>query len=162
MTVKGLFKSYPQAMFYVFKVVESDVTLKMSKVRESKLFKALKTYIEQNNHNLNAFAESLDCLVDPELRWKYWFDLIREAMVREDYSSREQASRFASLMMENIAHSKRKYVEKRIGEFNRRFANELGRDIIDAFGQNGRNLLNISYNEFVRLIREIYDLINKR
>ena len=110
--VKNLFKSYPQAMFYVFKVVESDVTLKMSKVRESKLFKALTTYIEQNNKNLNAFAESLDCLVDPELRWKYWFDLIREAMLREDFSSREQASRFASLMMENIAYSERKYVDK--------------------------------------------------
>jgi len=39
-----MFKEYPQALFYAFKVVESDVVLKMSTVKESKLFRALKAH----------------------------------------------------------------------------------------------------------------------
>lgn len=51
---------YTEAMFYVFKVVESDVNLKMSTQKESKLFKILKIYCQDKNDSLNAFAESLD------------------------------------------------------------------------------------------------------
>lgn len=42
--VINLFKSYPQALFYVFKVVESDLHLKLLEVKESKLCKALQKY----------------------------------------------------------------------------------------------------------------------
>lgn len=83
-------------------------------------------------------------------------------MLREDVASRAQAAVFASLMIDNITKDNRKFIKNMIGEYNRRFANELGRDIVDALGENGKNLLNMSYNEFVRAIKDIYNLINDR
>jgi hypothetical protein len=83
-------------------------------------------------------------------------------MLREDPENRTQAARFATLMMDNITKHQHKYIRRKIGLFNRNFVNELGRDIIAVFGENGKRLLNMDYNEFVHEIRQIYDLINQR
>jgi hypothetical protein len=76
--IMNMFNTYPQAMFYAFKVVESDVVVGMAGIKQSELFRTLTDYCDNNCTNLNAFVQSLDGLVDPELRWKYWFDLVRE------------------------------------------------------------------------------------
>lgn len=161
-TVVNLFKNYPQALFYVFKVVESDLSLKLVSVKESRLYKALNKYCSSTNPTLNAFAESLDCLVDPEFRWKYWFDLIRETMMREDGISRAKAALFAKLMIENITCEERKFIGRRIGLNNRNFAKEFGGRIREALGDDGRYLQNMTYNQFVEAIRDVYSDINER
>ena len=161
-TVINLFKNYPQALFYVFKVVESDLALKLVSVKESRLYKALQKYWSTINDGLNGFAVALDYLVEPEFRWKYWFDLIREAMLREDAISKAKASSIAALMIENITSEERKYIGIRIGEKNRLFSKEIGPKILKAFGPDGKMLLNMTYNEFVETIRDIYTEINER
>lgn len=42
--VVNLFKNYPQALFYVFKVVESDLALKLVSVKESRLYRGLQKH----------------------------------------------------------------------------------------------------------------------
>lgn len=134
----------------------------MVSVKESKLCKALKNHCNTNNPSLNAFAESLDFLVDPEFRWKYWFDLIKEAMMREDEENKEKAAHFASLMIENITKRERKFVGLRIGLKNREFSKTFGESIVKAFGEEGEKLLTYDYNQFVESIQETYGKINEQ
>jgi hypothetical protein len=160
--VVNLFKNYPQALFYVFKVVESDLALKLVSVKESRLYRGLQKHCNTNHAKLNLFVESLDCLVDPEFRWKYWFDLIRESMLREDNIYRAKAASIAALMIENVAKEERSSLGRRIGLHNRHFARDFGQKIINAFGIDGKELLNMTYNQFVESIREVYSEVNNR
>jgi len=83
-------------------------------------------------------------------------------MIREDAASRAQAALFATLMIENITKDDRKYVKRRVGRLNREFANKFGKNLVKIFGENGEHLLNTSYNDFVKEIRDLYNLINER
>ena len=134
----------------------------MVTVKESKLYRALQKHCQTINPTLNSFSESLDCLVDPEFRWKYWFDLIREAMMREDQENNQKAAHFAKLLIENVTEKERYFIGRKIGLNNRKFADDFGNGIIKAFGKTGEKLLNYSYNEFVENIQETYSAINER
>lgn len=74
-------KSYPQALYYPFKVVESniEVNLLSQDVGTTRLYKIIKQFFEQRFSNLNTWTEALNCLVDPEHRARYWLQLIYDA-----------------------------------------------------------------------------------
>jgi len=161
-TVAKLCAEYLEAMFYAFKVVESDLVLRLVSVKESKLYKGLQKRCNSVDSNLNHFVESLDCLVDPEYRWKYFFDLIRESMLREDQASKAKAARIAGLLIENVTREERKYIGRRIGLNNREFARTYGQKVRDAFGDDGKELLNMTYNEFVTAITDVFYEVNDK
>jgi len=69
-------KSYPQALYYPFKVVESNIEVNLLSNEEivtTKLYDTIKKLFEQRYENLNTWTESLNCLVDPQHRARYWF-----------------------------------------------------------------------------------------
>ena len=100
-------------------------------------------------------------------------------MHREDPMSKAQASAFAALMINNVAQIDRKvfgksqlkfFVQRHylcnigrgIGLRNREFANSYGPQIIAALGADGSKLAQMSYNQFVDAIRDVYLDINER
>jgi hypothetical protein len=68
-------RRYPQALYYPFKVIESniDVNVLDSDVQSTHLFNKLRQFFAKSFTNLNSWIEALDCLVYPEHRFKYWF-----------------------------------------------------------------------------------------
>lgn len=78
--VKEIAKHYPQALYYPFKVIESniDVNVLDSDIKPTELFTMLKQYFGKYFRNLNAWVEALDCLVYPEHRIKHWFATLQE------------------------------------------------------------------------------------
>lgn len=67
-------KSYPQVLYYPFKVVQSniEVNLVSSEVETSRLYNLIKLFFEEKYANMNKWTEALNCLVDPEHRARYW------------------------------------------------------------------------------------------
>ena len=68
-------KRYPQALYYPFQVIQSNMEVNVldAQIQATPLFKKLRNYFSSTFKNLNAWIEALDCLVYPEHRFKYWF-----------------------------------------------------------------------------------------
>lgn len=83
-------------------------------------------------------------------------------MMREDNISKAKAASIAALMIENVAKEERDTLGRRIGLHNRHFARDFGPKITAAFGESGKELLNMTYNQFVESIRDVYSEVNNR
>lgn len=83
--VKKIATKYPQAVFYPFKVIQSNIEINFSnedilrgqKEAQSLLFQKLRESFDQFN-TLNKWIEALDCLIFPEHRFIYWYKLITD------------------------------------------------------------------------------------
>jgi hypothetical protein len=72
-------------VFYPFKVIQSNIEINFSnedirkgqKESQSLLFQNLRHKFDQF-HTLNRWIEALDCLIFPEQRFKYWYQLISD------------------------------------------------------------------------------------
>jgi hypothetical protein len=73
-------KHYPQALYYPFKVVESNIQVNVleAEVQPTALFKKLQAFFSNCFSNLNTWVTALDCLVYPEHRIKYWFQILAD------------------------------------------------------------------------------------
>ena len=75
--VAKIAQKYPQALFYPFKVIESNLEINLMdqvnrNAQESWLFSSLKAEFKSFGM-LNQWVEALDCLIFPEHRFRYWF-----------------------------------------------------------------------------------------
>ncbi len=74
-------KKYPQALYYSFRVIESNVNVNVldADADITSLYNKLQGYYGVFN-NLNAWVQALDGLVYPEHRFKYWHQIISDML----------------------------------------------------------------------------------
>ena len=118
-------KLYPQALFYPFKVIESNIIVNVldAEATKSSLFTKLQRYLSMFT-NLNAWIEALDCLIYPEHRFKYWSQIIQDMLNGE--LKPDQISKLKSMvkmMLDDLIAEERPNIESEIGRYNRQFAN---------------------------------------
>lgn len=100
-------KSYPQALYYPWKVVESniEVNLLSSEVETTRLYDVVKQYFEQRHENLNTWTEALNCLVDPEHRARYWMQLIYDVYKEKRQDGQPRIAILLEKMIADVATS---------------------------------------------------------
>ena len=83
--VTQIARRYPQALYYPFKVIESniDVNVLDAEIQATPLFTKLKNFFSKYFGNLNSWIEALDCLVYPEHRFKYWYQILLDMLQNE-------------------------------------------------------------------------------
>lgn len=84
--VKEIAKYYPQALYYPFKVIESNIEVNVleSDIKPTELFLILRQYFGKNFKNLNSWVEALDCFVHPEHRIKHWFTIMQDLITQSE------------------------------------------------------------------------------
>jgi len=75
-------RHYPQALYYPFKVVESNLQVNVlgADVQPTPLFLKLQQLYQKSFSNLNSWLEALDGLVYPEHRFKYWIQILSDLL----------------------------------------------------------------------------------
>jgi hypothetical protein len=111
--VTQIARRYPQALYYPFKVIESniDVNVLDADIQSTTLFAKLKTYFSKSFGNLNAWIEALDCLVYPEHRFKYWYQILLDMLSNEkNQVPKPKLQEIAKMMMLDISSQEKPLV----------------------------------------------------
>lgn len=120
-------KSYPQVLFYPFKVVESDIELNLlsNEVETTRLYDSIKKYFEKNYENLNTWTEALNCLVDPEHRARYWLQLIYDSYKEQGEGAGPRINVLLDKMLADVATLTKPHIDNQIGQINSKFARQV-------------------------------------
>lgn len=105
-------RRYPQALYYPFKVVESNLEVNVldADVGETTpLFQRLKQFFSKQFGNLNKWVEALDCLVYPEHRFKYWYQILSD-LLASDKATPEKILNTYKMMIADIAATEKQWV----------------------------------------------------
>jgi hypothetical protein len=135
-------RRYPQALYYPFKVVESniDVNVLDADIEPTPLFTKLKNFFQKSFKNLNTWIEALEGLVYPEHRFKYWHQIISDLVSSSTAGdkavvvSKVKMQEIVKMMIKDIASDEKALVGKDIGGYNRKFAEKYSSAMIKAFG----------------------------
>lgn len=107
-------KRYPQALYYPFKVIESNIQVNVldAEVQKTPLFQKLSKFFEKTFANLNAWTEALDCLVYPEHRFKYWTQILSDMLAEENLKqlSKPKLKEIIAMMMRDLVNPQRELV----------------------------------------------------
>jgi len=101
----------------------------------------------------------LDCLVNPEQRFKYWVELILEVLKETTKDVQQRAQKYTKFMIESIINEDKKFIGKSIGKVNKFFATSYKWSILDAVGSEGEKVVN--YWKFVEQIKDVFTEISK-
>jgi len=146
-------KKYPQALYYPFKVIESNINVNIldAEVNLSSLFKKLQAYYTQYFITLNSWIEALDCLIYPEHRFKYWFQILSDLLADENSKvDPNKLTELTRLMLEDIGSHERPLVEGNIGTYNRKFAEKWGKPLTKVFGEEGQSVLKMDQKQYLK------------
>ena len=125
-------RRYPQALYYPFKVVESNLEVNVfdANVGETTpLFQRLKGFFSKQFGNLNKWVEALDRLVYPEHRFKYWYQILCD-MLSSDKATPEKILNTFRMMLADIAKEEKQWVGKQIGSYNRKFVQNWSKPLV--------------------------------
>ena len=140
---------YPQALFYPFRVVESNAALERNGFTgSSPLFTKLQRYFARFE-NLNRWVDSLDCLVYPEHRLKYWLEALQEAFPSDAEKNSAQLDRIAGMMLADVAAPERPGLGTKIGAYNSKFVNGWTRGLRKFVGEEGTALGSKKHRNFI-------------
>jgi hypothetical protein len=129
-------KHYPQALYYPFKVIESNIEVSVSEIEPTALFNMLRQYFSKSFRNLNSWVEALDCLVYPEHRIKYWFQILSDLIQQSEHSGKLNGQRLkelTNLLLQDVGE--KPLVGQLIGSYNRKFAEKWGAPLKTAFAK---------------------------
>lgn len=177
---------YPQALYYPFKVIESNLELSLggqsSQQSVSQLFLSLQHKF-QAFEMLNQWVEALDCLIFPEHRFKYWFQLVcdtyqdpamqqsllQEATGQQASSSTGPASqsggllqkiqRLVLLMYADVMTESKPLVGQDIGVYNRQFIQKWQPGFSRSFGKDGEKVLKMDLTSLITELQTIHKKI---
>lgn len=138
--VKDIAKHYPQALYYPFKVIESNIEVNVleSDIKPTELFNMLRQYFGKYFKNLNSWVEALDCLVYPEHRIKYWFTILQDLISQSEQGGKLNGPRLkelTALLLQDVGEAKKPLVGEFIGSYNRKFAQKWGPQLKQAFSK---------------------------
>ena len=155
--VTQIARRYPQALYYPFKVVESniDVNVLDAEIQATSLFTKLKTYFSKSFGNLNAWIEALDCLVYPEHRFKYWYQILMD-MLQNEVQNKVPKAKFveiAKMMLVDISSQEKALVGNQIGSYNRKFVEKWGKHFVKSFGEDGRKIEEYTTKQLTALLQ---------
>ncbi len=81
-----------------------DVNVLDADVQATTLFVKLRTYFGKSFANLNKWIEALDCLVYPEHRFKYWYQILLDMLSNEAHQvHKHKLQDIAKMMMQDIS-----------------------------------------------------------
>jgi len=108
---------YPQALFYPFKLLESNtqVGIPDQAVSTKTLFRRLAKYFE-NFKNLNSWLEGLNSLIYPEHRFKYWHQIVLDVI--QNKQPKELLDSVCQMALYDLVEADKQYVEDKVGEYN--------------------------------------------
>lgn len=135
---------YPQALYYPFKISSED--LKPRTVEAEHGLQKLKAKL--SHPLLDSFVASLEKLTNPEMRFKYWMDEIRDSFRRGDM--RDVASKWAECFEDcfNAAVPD-------IGAFNQKFAQNWAPHVRKNLGaKDGKRLLTLDEKTFEQVANQ--------
>ncbi|CDW71353.1 dna-dependent protein kinase catalytic subunit [Stylonychia lemnae] len=158
-------KKYPQALYYPFKVVESNVKVNVldSDVQKTQLFQKLSKYYEKTFRNLNAWAEALDCLVYPEHRFKYWLQIIND-IVSDDNMRGIQKAKLKDIiimMAYDLTCTQKDLLGDQVGSYNRKFAELWDKVFAKEFGSNLNRVDKMSNSEIIKSVQNLNNKLNQ-
>ena len=88
-----------------------DVNVLDADIQSTTLFAKLKTYFSKSFGNLNAWIEALDCLVYPEHRFKYWYQILLDMLSNEkNQVPKPKLQEIAKMMMLDISSQEKPLV----------------------------------------------------
>lgn len=89
-----------------------EVNVLEADAQATPLFKKLQKFFNSSFRNLNAWTEALDCLVYPEHRFKYWFQIIVDMLADEvkNPPSRQRLTEVVKLLIQDVASTERPLV----------------------------------------------------
>ena len=90
----------------------------------TKLYDTIKKLFEQRYENLNTWTESLNCLVDPQHRARYWFQMIYDCAKDGGSECESKVNVLLEKMLVDVASDTRPYVDNQIGSYNTSFVRE--------------------------------------
>lgn len=104
--LKVISRKYPHALYYPFKVIESNIKFSLldTEVQTTSVFKKIQQHFDTKFANLHAWIEALDGLVHPEHRILYWITLLEDIQKAGNSSSNLiKVGTLISLMIEDVA-----------------------------------------------------------
>jgi hypothetical protein len=150
-------RRYPQALYYPFKVVESNLEVNVldADVGETTpLFQRLKLFFSKQFGNLNKWVEALDCLVYPEHRFKYWYQILCDLLASEKATPERILGTFR-MMLADIASVDKQWVGDQIGSYNRKFAQIWVKSLTKVFGENGAKVPGMPVKQLATLMLQM-------
>lgn len=159
---------YPQALYYPFKVIESNLEIAVGGEQNvSRLFLILKEKFK-SFEMLNQWVEALDCLIFPEHRFGYWFQLaceicrdpsLEQYPINAASSSNnlkvQRVQRIILMMYSDIMTEEKPMVGKDIGLYNRQFIHRWESVFARSFGRDGSRVLQMNAAALIREMETI-------
>lgn len=123
--LKIIARKYPHALYYPFKVIESNIKFSLldTEIQTTPVFKKIQQHFDTKFANLHAWIEALDGLVHPEHRILYWITLLEDIYKQSNSSTNLiKVGTLISLMIEDVACVNKKFVGTDLGDYNKKFA----------------------------------------
>jgi len=89
-------------------------------IATTELFNVINKYYSSKFENLNAWTESLSCLVNPEHRSIQWFQMILDVL--RDPNWKSKVAHLLAMFTADCASEERQFIGAQIGSYNRKFA----------------------------------------
>ena len=163
--VMEMAEKYPQPVFYTFKVTQSNKEinlLNMKQLSHSMLSDNI-TGLFENFISLNSWVEALDGLIYPEHRMKYWLELFKEVFSSEATKQADILKKYIVLCNYDLFVVNKKFVGQKIGTYNKKFIQILGRIYANIFGVDGSKIDAMNYQSFATsmnsLLKKLGELI---
>lgn len=161
--LKEIARTYPQALWYPFKISSEQFTFENSKegnVRQDTV-KSLQASLDSSL--LNDFIAALEQLTNPEMVFKDWCDgPMRQLLEDKDKRTNLQAIKDCFLsMFENllssgpIGENVSQIRGNVFGPFRKKFAKDFSSEIQKLFGREGEKLKGLKLSQFANLWRTI-------
>lgn len=108
--VRQIARKYPQALYYPFNVILSNIEVNTlsSEIHTTELFNVIKKYYTSKFENLNAWTESLGCLVNPEHRSIQWLQMILDVV--RDPNWKIKVTQLVTIFMTDCASQEKPYI----------------------------------------------------
>ena len=155
-------EAFPQALYYPFKLLESniDVDIMNLNYEKSELFTQLQEIFSARFQNLEGFVEALNCLVNPEHRFRYWLDVIKEVYGYDD--ERKRVQEYLKCMYNDCFRPQRPgIIGDRIGGYNKKFSKTFKDKFERLFGVHCDKVRSMDKEKFVQAMGPIYTAIIK-
>jgi hypothetical protein len=120
-----------------------DVNVLDADIQATSLFTKLRSYFSKSFGNLNKWIEALDCLVYPEHRFKYWYQILLDMLGSEQQQNKVPKAKYveiAKMMLIDISSKEKPLVGEQIGSYNRKFVEKWGKHFIKSFGEDGHKI----------------------
>ena len=96
----------------------------------------------------------MDCLVYPEHRFKYWYQILCD-VISSEKATPEKILKTFKMMGADIASVDKQRVGSQVGSYNSKFAQVWSKSLAKVFGENGSKIPSMNMKSFANLMQQM-------